>query len=139
MAKSLFAVDARLVSYIQGGTSRYTVSLVQAMARLGVSDQLLVLEGRKTGGDLTWPKRVRRSRLMTPPHHRLEQVFLPLELTRFGADLLHSPDFIPPFRRGCRSVITIHDLAFLRYPHLLTPESARYYSQVRRAAESADA
>ena len=55
-----------------------------------------------------------------------------------GADLLHSPDFIPPFRRTCRSVITIHDLAFLRYPYLLTPESARYYGQVGRAVRSAD-
>ena len=43
-----------------------------------------------------------------------------LELAPCRLDLLHSPDFIPPhLRRGTRSVITVHDLAFLRYPDLL--------------------
>lgn len=133
-----FAIDARLVSYIHGGTSRYTLSLVRAMAALGAAESLLVLEGRHPAGDSVWPDGVSRARLYTPPHHRLEQLTLPLELLRLRPDLLHSPDFIPPFRRPCRSVITIHDLAFVRYPGLLTPESANYYGQVRKAAESAD-
>ncbi len=132
------AIDARLVSYIQGGTSRYTVSLVQAMAALGTSHEFIVLEGRKAEGDPGWPEGVERRRLRTPPHHRHEQIALPLELLALGVDLLHSPDFIPPFRRPCRSVITVHDLAFLRFPELLTPESTRYYSQVGRAVQSAD-
>ncbi len=132
------AIDARLVSYIEGGTSRYTVSLVRAMAALGTSHELVVLEGRKSKGNPGWPEDVERRLLRTPPHHRYEQMALPLELLALGADLLHSPDFIPPFRRPCRSVITIHDLAFLRYPDLLTPESSRYYGQVGRAVKSAD-
>jgi len=78
-------------------------------------------------------------RLWTPSHHRLEQFTLPLELSGWGIDLLHSPDFIPPFYRRCRSVVTIHDLAFLRYPHLLTDDSRRYYGQTPRAVRSADA
>jgi glycosyltransferase involved in cell wall biosynthesis len=53
-------------------------------------------------------------------------------------DVLHSPDFIPPFRRSCKSVITIHDLNFLLYPHFLTPESARYYSQIDQAVRNCD-
>jgi glycosyltransferase involved in cell wall biosynthesis len=133
------AIDARLVSYIQGGTSRYTLSLVQAMASLVAQETLLVLEGRHAGENHGWPENVRRAQVLTPPHHRLEQVTLPIELLLLGADLLHSPDFVPPFRRTCRSVITIHDLAFLRFPRLLTPESARYYNQVDRAVRSADA
>jgi glycosyltransferase involved in cell wall biosynthesis len=132
------AIDARLVSYIQGGTSRYTVSLVRAMAALRSTHELVVLEGRKPELDPGWPHGVERRRLRTPPHHRYEQFTLPIELLALGADLLHSPDFIPPFQRPCRSVITIHDLAFLRYPQLLTAESTRYYEQVGRAVASAD-
>jgi glycosyltransferase involved in cell wall biosynthesis len=52
--------------------------------------------------------------------------------------LLHSPDFIPPFQRNCSSVITIHDLAFLLYPHFLTKESARYYGQIDQAVRNTD-
>lgn len=132
------AIDARLLGYIRGGTSQYTIRLVQALAALDTGDEILLLEGRQPAPDVAWPASVRRLTLATPPHHRLEQVALPLELLRVPADLLHSPDFIPPFRRRCRSVITVHDLAFLRYPHLLTGESARYYGQVGRAVESAD-
>ena len=35
-------------------------------------------------------------------------------------------------------MITIHDLAFLIYPHFLTKESARYYGQIDHAVRRAD-
>ncbi|MGE5619871.1 MAG: glycosyltransferase family 4 protein [Sphingomonadaceae bacterium] len=132
------AIDARLVSYAQGGISQYTIRLVHALAALRTGDEILLLESRKPRLDASWPASVKRSRLFTPPHNRYESLALPVELLRHPMDLLHSPDFIPPFHRRCRSVITIHDLAFLRYPHLLTPESTRYYGQVARAVHSAD-
>jgi glycosyltransferase involved in cell wall biosynthesis len=132
------AIDARLVGYVQGGTSQYLLKLLHALAALRTGDDLLVLEGRRAAPDNPWPNSAARLRLSTPPHHRLEQLILPLELLRVRADVLHSPDFIPPFRRRIPAVITIHDLAFLRFPHLQTPESARYYGQVRRAVQSAE-
>ncbi|MCL4371408.1 MAG: glycosyltransferase family 4 protein [Chloroflexi bacterium] len=132
------AIDVRLVSYAQGGISQYTIRLVRALVGLQSGDELLLLESRKAPTGQFWPAAVRRSRLATPPHHPREQIALPIELLRLPADVLHSPDFIPPFRRRCRSVVTIHDLAFLRFPHLLTPDSGRYYGQVARAVQSAD-
>jgi len=77
--------------------------------------------------------------LLTPIHHRLEQLTLPLEILNKKLDVLHSPDFIPPFRCKCRSVITVHDLAFMLYPHFLTKASARYYGQIDQAVRHADA
>ncbi|MDP2660763.1 MAG: glycosyltransferase family 1 protein, partial [Dehalococcoidia bacterium] len=77
--------------------------------------------------------------LWTPCHHRWEQVALPAELSLARLDVLHSPDFIPPLHRRCRSVITVHDLAFLHFPELLTEEARRYYGQIYLAVESADA
>lgn len=132
------AIDARLVSYAVGGISQYTIRLVRALAATSTDDEILVLESQKAGPGTPWPDAVRQVKLITPPHNRLEQITLPMELLRVPADLLHSPDFIPPFRRRCRSVITIHDLAFLRFPHLLMAESARYYGQVDRAVRSAE-
>ncbi|HEX2987803.1 MAG TPA: glycosyltransferase family 1 protein [Chloroflexota bacterium] len=132
------AIDARLISYAQGGISQYTIRLVRALAELGSGDELLLLESRRGIEDVQWPESVRHVPMVTPPHNRFEQITLPMELMRVRPDLIHNPDFIPPFRRNCRSVITIHDLAFIRYPHLLTDESARYYGQVKRAVVSAD-
>ena len=34
--------------------------------------------------------------------------------------------------------MTVHDLAFLRFPNVVTRESSRYYGQVNRACRSAD-
>jgi len=85
---------------------------------------------------------VRRVSLWTPSHNRLEQELLAVEfpLRRLNIDLLHSPDFIPPLRvNGFKSVITVHDLAFLRWPHFMTADSARYYGQVDQAVERSDA
>ena len=132
------AIDARLVSYAMGGISQYTVRLVKALAGLRTSDEILVLESQKGGGEAVWPDTVRRITMVTPPHNRFEQITLPMELLRTNIEVLHSPDFIPPFRRRYRSVITVHDLAFLRFPHLLTAESARYYGQIGKAVKSAD-
>jgi glycosyltransferase involved in cell wall biosynthesis len=64
---------------------------------------------------------------------------LPLELRRLRLDLLHSPDFIPPFTGRFKRVITVHDLNFLYYPQFLTAQSRRYYNdQIERAVQIAD-
>lgn len=62
---------------------------------------------------------------------------LPLELARFRLDLLHSTDFIPPLRSSVPTVITVHDLAFLHWPHFLTQDSASYYGQIDRGVRRA--
>ncbi len=95
---------------------------------------------------LPTPK-IQNRQVWTPPHHRLEQLVLPFETALANVDVLHSPDFVPPLvrqrfqvgrLRHFGSVITIHDLAFLKFPYLLTVESRRYYGQVKRAAQSAE-
>jgi len=62
---------------------------------------------------------------------------LAAELSFHTLDLLHSTDFIPPLRSRVPSVITVHDLAFLRWPHFLTESHAAYYSQIDRAVSHA--
>ena len=130
------AIDGRLVAYRTGGIANYTVCLARALRRIDRDDELLLLVARRQRGRVV--PGLDQRRLLTPPHHRLEQLALPLELSRLKLDLLHSPDFIPPFRRRCRAVITVHDLAFLRFPGTVTDDSRRYYGQLKRATQSAD-
>jgi glycosyltransferase involved in cell wall biosynthesis len=81
--------------------------------------------------------------MWTPPHNRFEQLALGVELLKLQPrpQLIHSPDFVPPRYRTMKAVANIQDLAFLKFPDLtlLTEESKRYYSQVYRAAQDADA
>ncbi|HLY65605.1 MAG TPA: glycosyltransferase family 1 protein, partial [Chloroflexota bacterium] len=117
--------------------------LVEAMLSLpeAAGDSWLLLEAAAADGPLCPDAQVhpRRRRLRTPSHHRWEQLALPAELAFQRLDLLHSPDYIPPLIRRCRSVITVHDLAFLRWPELLTPDSRAYFNgHIDRAVRSAD-
>jgi glycosyltransferase involved in cell wall biosynthesis len=140
------AFDARMVYYRRAGIGQYSIRLLRALAALPAGETagltVTVLQSRKDAapivrGDFRFARRA----LVTPCHHRYEQAGLAAELwaLRPRPDVLHSPDFIPPFRRPCPAVITVHDLAFRRFPDLLTAESARYYGQIEAAARSAEA
>jgi glycosyltransferase involved in cell wall biosynthesis len=133
------ALDARLVYYRRySGIGQYIVHLAEQIPGLDLDRRYTILHSRK---DRTPPHHpaARLQAVWTPSHHRLEQLVLPLELARLRLDLLHSPDFIPPFTGGFRRVITVHDLNFLYYPQFLTTESRRYYNdQIERAVNVAD-
>jgi glycosyltransferase involved in cell wall biosynthesis len=136
------AIDARIAHYTGAGIGQYTVHLAQALARRDHENEYVILQSRKDHSVLVNQEHVRRVGLWTPSHHRLEQDLLAVELPlrRLDIDLLHSPDFIPPLRLNrFKSVITVHDLAFVRWPHFMTTDSARYYGQVDQAVRRADA
>ncbi len=133
----MIGIDARLTYYRTGGISTYIVRLIEALERLDFEHPYVVFHSRKAREALV--PRFRRADLWTPCHHRLERLALSVELARFGLDLLHSPDFIPPLRGARRHVITVHDLNFLFYPQYLTADSLRYYNgQIAAAVKQAD-
>ena len=133
------ALDARLAFYRRySGIGQYIVQLAERLPGLDRDRRYTILHSRK---DRTPPHHpaARLQALWTPSHHRAEQLALPIELARLRLDLLHSPDFIPPFMGRFRRVITVHDLNFLYYPQFLTTESRRYYNdQIERAVRVAD-
>jgi glycosyltransferase involved in cell wall biosynthesis len=133
-------IDARLVFYNRAGIGQYIIRLIEAMARIHSNDDeaFIILQSRKDRSNIIQANGFHRKSLWTPSHNRFEQIALSFEISRLGLNLLHSPDFIPPFKRNCKSVITIHDLAFLLYPHFLTKESARYYGQIDQAWRNTD-
>lgn len=131
-------IDARLVYYSQAGIGQYILHLVDGLAAVDHENEYVLLQSRKDNTTILEKPNFRRVSLWTPSHHRLERHSLNVELMRLGLDVLHSPDFIPPHRPSCKSVITVHDLAFLLYPHFLTRESARYYGHIDQAVRWTD-
>lgn len=110
---------------------------------MGRGARVQVLQMRGDSARLVRDRRFHRVPLWTPPHHRFEQPALGVELLKLWPrpQVVHSPDFVPPRYRTMRAVANIQDLAFLKFPGLtlLTDESKRYYGQVHRAAQDADA
>jgi glycosyltransferase involved in cell wall biosynthesis len=132
-------IDARLTYYQQGGISQYIQYLIRELPHIDQTNRYLILHSRKDGRNLAEGANQRRAVCWTPAHHRLERLALAVEAFPRRLDLLHSPDFIPPYKVGYRSVITIHDLTFLHYPDFLTAESRRYYNgQIEAAVACAD-
>ena len=130
-------VDARLMYHRPAGISRYTWHLLQALAKHDKDDEFVVFQHRNHTNLIVKQPNFKRSTVFAPAHGRLEQAMLPLETARFSLDLIHSTDFIPALRSSTPAVITVHDLAFLHWPHLVTKTSARYYGQIDRAVQHA--
>jgi glycosyltransferase involved in cell wall biosynthesis len=125
-------LDGRIADYTAGGIAQYTRQLAAWLPRVAPADRFTLFRARRERAPWTPPPVVRQRRLLTPPHHRWEQALLPFELATERLDLLHGPDFTVPARRRCPAVVTVHDLAFLRYPETQTADSRRHYSQVAR-------
>jgi glycosyltransferase involved in cell wall biosynthesis len=55
-----------------------------------------------------------------------EQAIQPWAVSRAQSDVLHCPVNIAPVIRTCPTVVTLHDLAFLRHPEMFPGAKARY-------------
>ncbi|MEM7130978.1 MAG: glycosyltransferase family 1 protein [Chloroflexota bacterium] len=149
-------VDSRLIYHQPYGISKYTLNLLQAFAELNKTGrhnhidesiptglsldkpiEYLIFQHRRHVTPVISEPHFQRASLYSPVHTRLEQFTLPIELRFHDIDLLHSTDFIPPLRSPVPTVITVHDLAFLHWPHFLTKDSAAYYGQIDRAVSAA--
>ncbi len=130
-------IDARLTYYRIGGISTYIRRTILALEQLQTNHKYTVFHSRKASDSLT--SQFQSSKLWTPSHHRIERLAMSVELVRHNLDLLHSPDFIPPFRGAKHHVITVHDLTFLHYPEYITVDSRRFYNdQIQSAVKLAD-
>ncbi len=59
------------------------------------------------------------------------QIPLPVETITGSIDVFHSPDFtLPPVRRGTRTLLTVHDLSFIRDPDSAAPVLRQYLNRV---------
>jgi glycosyltransferase involved in cell wall biosynthesis len=131
-------IDARMVYYRVGGISTYIRKLVESLENMDTGDHRFTIFHSRKGRE-TLSSRFRRADLWTPSHHRLERAALAIELARFGLDVWHTTDFIPPQFGARRQIASVYDLTFLHYPHFLTAESRRYYNdQIAWAVRRAD-
>lgn len=126
-------IDGRLIGYRFGGIASYARQLALRIPRHSKSLNVRVAL-RRTVPELD----VRALRVLTPPHHRFERFLFGAEMTAHRPDLLHSVDYITPITRGTRTVVTVHDLAFLSHPELVTESSHAYYSQLAGSLSDVD-
>jgi glycosyltransferase involved in cell wall biosynthesis len=135
----VIAIDARLLGYA-AGIARYTSLLAEALCRLQGPERYVILRGRLARRERVGTNTALQRRILTPPHHRLERWTLPLELIARPPRpaLLHSVDHVAPAWRAWRSVVTLHDLAFVLYPETHTAASRAYYAATGESVRHAE-
>jgi glycosyltransferase involved in cell wall biosynthesis len=153
------AINAHLLAfsadYRQAGLSRYIYEMVRLLPRALPRDRITALVGnspvpRDFATDLPPNLRLTPSRLPThraPVRIAWEQTLLPWAAWRARSDVLFCPVNVRPAVAPCPTVVTIHDLIFLRHPRAFHPLkrlyltamtgwSARHASHVIAVSES---
>ena len=134
------AINAQLLSFSQnyrnGGISRIIRYLLTELAKHpGPHEYTVFINGQDTVERLAayspqityvpvaWPESRPISRVAW------EQFTLPSLLHQKKVNVLHSPANVLPERlpRNCAGVVTLHDMAFMRFPKVLTPSKRLYH------------
>jgi glycosyltransferase involved in cell wall biosynthesis len=141
-------LDAQLLdggaTYRNAGLSRYLRTLLRGFAEVHGHDRVTALVAAGIAdGMRTWLEAIDLSPRVVDTHippnapiARLlwEQCELPRAARRLRADVLHGPAHALPLWAPCPQVVTIHDLASLRYPRSYHPARRRYQEQIVRSS-----
>ncbi len=132
-------INAQLLSYGQnyrnGGVSRYIRFLLTALTRQADEHTYTIfVNGAQVSSHFSphphlrfisapWPESRPAARVLW------EQFTLPTLIRQLHIDVLHSPVNVLPMRMpaSCATVVTLHDLAFLRFPEVLTTPKRLYH------------
>lgn len=125
--------------YRQAGVSRYIEQLIQELPSAS-PDRFVVyggLQSRAAGHPLSNRAGIRFSSSWVPtgrPEIRIfwEQVAAPIVLDRDQIDVVHAPVNVAPALAHRPVVVTVHDLAFLRFPAQYPRFKQRYLSLMTR-------
>ena len=111
------AIMGRSVRPGATGVGRYAANLVGALANVLPSRSLTVFLTRDASPRWNGAVREVRAPFATPNEYARafwEQTVVPVQTARIGVDVYHSPNYILPLALTCPSVVTVHDLTYLR-------------------------
>jgi glycosyltransferase involved in cell wall biosynthesis len=147
------AINAQLMSfgasYRNAGVSRFTYKLLDGLGRIATDVEFIAFinKAEQTDAAKSDVGQVGRVRLLTEnaitsgPLRRVawEQFTLPKALKNLDTEVFHAPANVLPRSVPCASVVTIHDIVFIRHPELFRP-TRRYYQRVqtRHSARAAN-
>lgn len=130
-------VDIQSAVAQRAGVGRYTRNLVEHLGPFAAPDddlRLFFFDFRHRGLDFTCPG-AHPHPVRWIPGKYAQQAWKRLHWPPFNwfsgkADLYHFPNFtLPPLTQG-RSVVTIHDMSFIRHPEFAEAENLRYLTAV---------
>ena len=134
----VIAIDYTAALEQGGGIGRYTRELVAALAALDDQTEFrLFVAGQQSrrlpeppGPNFSWATTRLSPKWLARAWHRARMP-LPIERWTGPIALLHAPDFtLPPTQLLTRTLLTVHDLSFIRAPETADPGLREYLNDV---------
>lgn len=143
-----FALNIQPAVTQQAGIGRYTRELATNLASLTTEDESLRLDYFDFKRQASIAKSLNENAALNPvrwiPGSIIQKSwnhlgFPPYEWLYGNADLFHFTNFVaPPTKKG-KTLVSIHDLSFMRYPQYTEPKNLKHLStQIHRTAARAD-
>ena len=137
-------IDAHLLGGAESGVELWIRHLLAALSQVDEGNEYVIYthEGampiaHREGWSVDF--RVHRRRVpLRAARIAWEQLVLPGLLKADGVDVLHAPGYVMPLRALVPTVLTVHDVIALKFPHLASRSNALHYRlllprSVRRA------
>jgi len=133
---SIIGIDYTPAIFQGGGIGRYTRELIHAMATLPTSHEYRLIVAGNIPSSFQFPAGI--ARRSTPLSNKWlarlwykANIELPFEYLVGNFDLYHATDFVlPPLKKSTKSILTVHDLTFVRSPETATPQLRAYLNKV---------
>lgn len=134
---SIIGIDYTPAVFQGGGIGRYTRELIKAvLMQPSLHEYRLIVNGRLPNSIAlpSYNGNLRSTFLSNKWLARLwhkANIPLPVEYLVGRLDLYHATDFVlPPLTRTTKSILTVHDLTFIRSPETATPQLRGYLNKV---------
>jgi glycosyltransferase involved in cell wall biosynthesis len=118
------AIDARKL--FDGGIGTYTRRLAAELAASDPKLELALLVDPADAGRVHWPRPIPEHPVRAGKYGLDEHWRVPAAARAAGAELLHEPHYTLPLLWNGPSVVTIHDLIHVRFPHFFPPGAGTY-------------
>ncbi len=125
-------------SYRNAGISHYIRTLLGGLSRFDqVHEYLVMVSDLATFHDLPLSSQMTLRQANWPSSHPVgricwEQLIAPALMRQAEVDLWHAPMHVLPLWLPCPGIITLHDLAFLRFPEFFSPSRRCYQAMLTR-------
>lgn len=137
-------IDIRSLIFTRAGISSYTCNLIKSLAEIDKENEYILFCNTKSqynwaGYDNIKEKVLRLPHLGSLTERIWEEIFLPRGIASMEVDIFHGPRFTLPSKKPCKFIVTIHDLAFKKFPQLVTRGGFNYFNaHVESAVKKAD-
>ncbi len=135
-------INALSIRNQYAGIGVYTINLIKALSQIDRTNRYVLFLNPENYHGFKVEQDNFENVLAHAPFHKYymwEQIYLPFVLKKKKIDILHGPRNVLPLLCKIKSVVTIHDLAFLLFPEIIQSRPLNYWPLfVKRSAIKAD-